>query len=76
MNETELTDAMPLGETRGSIRAVIKLQPSRRQPALALCVNETKRSARVERSVGDMVILAVARKSSQYCQSRTLSTFL
>ena len=72
----ELTDAMPFGETRGSIRALTKLAASIRQPALALCVNETARSARVERSVGAMVTLAVARKGSGYCQSRTLGTLI
>ena len=49
-----LTDATPLGETRGSIRAVSKLPESMRQLALALWVNKTERSVRVERSFGDM----------------------
>ena len=72
----ELTDATPFGETRGSIRAVSNVVVLIPQPALASRVNKTKRSARVERNVGYVIILAVARQSSQYCQSRTLGDFL
>jgi len=58
-SEIELTDATALGETRGSIRAVSKGVESIRQLALTSCVNETRRSASVERSVDDMIVLAI-----------------
>ena len=59
----EPTVETPLGETRGSIRAVSKLAVSIRQLAPALCVNETKRRARVERRVGDMGCLSYSSRS-------------
>ena len=62
--EKKLTDATALGETRGSIRAVSRVEESIRQLALASCANETKRSVRVEMSVGDMIISTIAGKAS------------
>ncbi len=53
-NKIELTDATPLGEMRGSIRAVSKTPVSMRQLALTLWVNKTERSVRVGRSFDDM----------------------
>ena len=43
----ELTEDVPLGAMRGSIRAVTKTSSSIRQPALTLCANETRKNARV-----------------------------
>lgn len=59
----ERTDATPPGEIKGSIRAVSKLDASIRQLALTLFVYETKRSASVERRVGDMIVYTVVRYS-------------
>ena len=75
-NYIELTGAMPPGLTRGSSRQDSTIAAVKRKPALTLCVNETKRSAREEKSVGDMGRLSDSKENSQNCQSRTLGTFL
>ena len=55
-NKLKLTGATAPGLTRGSIRVMARRLPFIRQLALTFWVYKMKRSARVEKSVGDMVV--------------------